>query len=425
MSDLGPGTYDIPDDWMRSNKPVCGTVRPSSFMMSTSKKGAPIRPAGGQVNHDTSTSERDGCRPINTTGNSLVDNRPHSKSISYNPSRSGSRAKSGASGFSFPKGDKTGTAHGPPSSPPVYHIRVRDVRTGASCIMQVNSLSDPPPEGYLHQEVWANECIDGGASLTLKKEPLPPLNPLAHDISLSIPDVALVPMPVTPLKKSRPCHSLEVKQLHLTSGTDVLYISPAASPQGGSGGGGYLSAATHSLSSTQHTSQRASQHTSQHASQHGSAQQSIFESTSFDASAADGVVNWNHPISKLHIPTLSNQTSLSRSATHRPKTQGQKHMEEQSRKSKNSRRQSAQAEEPISGVTSRNRPNGEKFKKIPMHIADVASIHPSTTTTTGSIEPAISDEELSVFKSASAYREDSLGTLRNVGFKLGGSRPLR
>jgi hypothetical protein len=354
-------------------------------MMSKSKKGAPVKVAEGQDGFDVSTEE-----DVDRATNELIfDNPPYARKDhpSHSPVKVGPRLKTG---FSFAKGSKSAMDNGLPSDLPVYHIRVRDVRTGGACILQVNSLTEPPPEGYLNQETWANECLDGGASLTLKKEPLPPLNPLTQDIDLSVPDVALVPMPVTPLKKSKPCTALEVKQMHLTSGTDVLYISPDSSPNGRAGAvpGSFLGSSQHSLQSA-------------------SPGQSTFDlnSSAFDAV---GVVDWNHPIAKLHIPTPAPQRSQMSTSIARPKTQGQKMME----RTKKEKPLGRQSDEAFSGITNRSRPNGEKFKKIPMNIADVASIKPSTTL-------PMSDS-MSIYKSASSYREDSLGA-KSVGKKLRGT----
>lgn len=375
MADLGPGRYDIPDEWAKAIKPVCGVVRPSSFMASKAPKGVPVKPAVGQEGYDNSSTEFKGDQPINAalSGSQGGNQRWASKS---------SQSKTALrSGFSFPRGAKNALDDMGPADLPVYHIRVRDITTGQPCIMAVNSLTNPLPEGFVNQETWAHENLDGGVSLTLKKEPLPPLNPLAHDISTDVPDVALVPMPVTPLKKSKPCSPIEVKQLHLTTGTDVLMLSPNSSPHPRTSGG-YLPTAMHSLQMT--TGSRLIDHSP----------------ADFDAA---GVVDWNHPIAKLHIPTTVTNRSTTTASSVRPKTHGQKlHVREARQVSTG-----PQSQEPFSAITNRTRPDGSKFKKIPMHVADLASIDPKSTSLEASFSP----------QKSSSLQEDSLGA-RSVGKKL-------
>lgn len=381
MADLGPGRYDIPDDWKNAAKPVCGVVRPSSFMMSKSAKSVPIKQAVGQEGFDNSSTELDGDVPINAM--TPIDA----------PRRHTSRLRASTrNGFSFPRGAKNALDDIGPADLPVYHIRVREITTGRPCIIVVNSLTELP-EGYVNQETWANENMDGGVSLILKKEPLPPLNPLDQDIDASVPDLALVPMPVTPLKKSKPCSPIQVQQLHLTTGTDLLVLSPdqSSNPRAGF----FLPTATHSLQSS-----------------NSPAQQSMFDLNTSEHDPS-GVVDWNHPIAKLHIPTLTNN-KLNQSATAataaRPKTYGQKLHEKSLQNMKPPGRQS---EEPFSSITNRTRPDGQKFKKIPMHIADVASVNPNSDNLTGS-------EFCFANRSSNSLREDSLGA-RQVSKKLKGS----
>ena len=344
--------------------------------MSRSKKGVPIKPAVGQEDYDNSSTEVEGCAPIND-----FSKVPRVRKPKPSPAASPDRAIS-RHGFTFPRGAKSAMDDASPADLPVYHIRVKEIATGKPCIVQVNSLTEVP-EGYVNQETWANENLDGGMSLTLKKEPLPSLNPLEHDIDISVPDVALVPMPVTPLKKSKPCSPVQVQQMHLTTGTDRLILSPATSPHNRSGGS-YLPTATHTLQST-----------------NTSTQHSLFESTG-SALDSDGVVNWNHPIAKLHIPT-TNPRAVTSSVTVRPKTHGQR-LHEREKKEHIMRRQS---EEPFSEITNRSRPSGSKFKKIPMHVADVASVKPTINELT----------ESSSLKRISSLQEDSLGA-RSVARKL-------
>ena len=368
MADLGPGRYDIPDEWQAAWKPVCGAVRPSSFMMSKTGKGLQFKEAVGQDNFDNSSTEAKGERPLRGV---FVRSRSPTKKLS--PSRHKTDKESNLRhGFAFPKGSKSALDNELPSDLPVYYIRVRDVHTGEPQIIQVNSLSDPPPEGFINQETWANECLDGGSSLSLKKEPLPPLNPLDQDIDISVPDVALVPMPVTPLKKSIPCSPVQVKQMQLTTGTDVLYISPNVSPNT-RGEGQYLSASTHSLESSIRPSQQHVGFDLDHAE--------------YDSS---GLVDWNHPIAKLHIPTTAPRTSSTVKST-RPKTKGQSMLQ----RTHTQKPEVRQSEQDFSMITNRSR---AKFKKIPMHIADVASIKPTMESYTNSNSIHSSN-----------YKEDNLG----------------
>lgn len=254
----------------------------------------------------------------------------------------------------------------------------------------MNSLTEPLPTGFINQETWANECLDGGSSLTLKKEPLPPLNPLERDIDVNVPDVALVPHPVTPLKRTKPCSPIQVKQMHLTTGTDILIVSPEPSPERTKTVGSYIPAMIHSL-------QPASENMNEMLDE---------KTAEVDAS---GIIDWNHPIAKLHLPTPVPRSKTV--AGQRPKTIGQRL---QSRENKTMDFSIAQSNEPFSFVTNRSRSHYTKFKKIPMHVADVASIRHSEG------EPTITEKV--PIRHSKSLQDDSLGAL-SVSRKLRDSIP--
>ncbi len=99
--------------------------RPSSFMASRSKKGIEIKKAVGEENYNCFSTENLGDAPTDYLRD---ESEP---SIEFKPS---------APGHKFLQGSKSALDAPLPTDGPVYHVRVRDIRTGEPKIIAVRDV---------------------------------------------------------------------------------------------------------------------------------------------------------------------------------------------------------------------------------------------------------------------------------------------
>lgn len=204
------------------------------------------------------------------------------------------------------------------------------------CI-QVEDLSSPVPEGFEHKITWANECLDGGASLTLKADPIS-VHLASNSDRRNTSTANLLPIPTTPLKKSKPSSPIPVQQMHLS---EILTDSISTAP---------------SNSSVNISSEYI-----------GKPHETVSNSVR-DLSMDN--MNWNHSISKLHVPVPgpfgpAKSIKNSKDRLSKPKTIGQ---------ARESQRNKPQSQQSYNVVTNRSRPSLPS--KISMHLADVVSMSP-------------------------------------------------